>query len=57
MSLNKTAIEWCDRTWNPVTGCKHGCPYCYARKIAERLSAHSQLDTGVVQYPFVEVPA
>jgi protein gp37 len=23
-------------TWNPVTGCKHGCPYCYARKIAER---------------------
>lgn len=36
MTLNKTAIEWCDRTWNPVTGCQHGCPYCYARKIAER---------------------
>lgn len=36
MTLNKTSIEWCDRTWNPVTGCKHGCPYCYARKIAER---------------------
>jgi protein gp37 len=34
--MNKTAIEWCDYTWNPVTGCKHGCPYCYARKIAER---------------------
>lgn len=34
--MNKTTIEWCDLTWNPVTGCKHGCPYCYARKIAER---------------------
>lgn len=34
--MNRTKIEWCDWTWNPVTGCKHGCPYCYARKIAER---------------------
>jgi len=34
--MNKTKIEWCDYTWNPVTGCLHGCPYCYARKIAER---------------------
>lgn len=34
--MNKTGIEWCDYTTNPVTGCKHGCPYCYARKIAER---------------------
>ena len=36
MSMNKTKIEWCDYTWSPVTGCKHGCSYCYARKIAER---------------------
>jgi len=32
----KTKIDWCDSTWNPVTGCLHGCAYCYARKIAER---------------------
>ena len=32
----KTKIDWCDATWSPVTGCKHGCNYCYARKIAER---------------------
>jgi len=33
---SKTKIEWCDSTWNPVTGCLHGCEYCYARKMAER---------------------
>lgn len=32
----KTKIDWCDATWNPVTGCLHGCDYCYARRIAER---------------------
>ena len=30
--VNKTAIEWCDRTLNPVFGCSHNCPYCYARE-------------------------
>ena len=34
--MKKTKIEWCDSTWNPVTGCLHGCEYCYARKIANR---------------------
>ena len=34
--MNKTKIEWCDSTWNPVTGCKHDCPYCYARRISAR---------------------
>lgn len=34
--MNKTKIDWCDSTWNPVTGCFHGCEYCYARGIAER---------------------
>ena len=36
--MNKTKIEWCDSTWNPVTGCLHGCEYCYARKMACRFS-------------------
>ena len=38
----KTKIDWCDSTWNPVTGCLHGCPYCYARRIAERFSCEGQ---------------
>ena len=34
--MNKTKIDWADVTWNPITGCLHGCPYCYAREFAER---------------------
>ena len=36
----KTKVDWCDSTWNPVTGCLHGCEYCYARKIARRFGCH-----------------
>ncbi len=35
-------IDWCDATWNPVTGCLHGCEYCYARKIAYRFGVQFQ---------------
>jgi protein gp37 len=36
--FNKTNdnIEWAPYSWNPVTGCKNDCPYCYARDIAVR---------------------
>ena len=29
-----TEIGWAMYSWNPVTGCNHGCSYCYARVIA-----------------------
>lgn len=29
-------IEWAKWSWNPVTGCLHGCKFCYARDIANR---------------------
>jgi protein gp37 len=34
--FNKTneMVDWAAWTWNPVTGCWHGCDYCYAREIA-----------------------
>jgi protein gp37 len=28
------SIEWASWSWNPVTGCLHGCKFCYAREIA-----------------------
>ena len=37
---DKTKIDWADASWNPVTGCFHGCEYCYARSIAKRFGAH-----------------
>lgn len=36
----KTKIDWCDSSWNPVTGCLHGCEYCYARNIARRFRGY-----------------
>jgi protein gp37 len=27
-------VDWAKWTWNPITGCHHGCEYCYARDIA-----------------------
>jgi protein gp37 len=35
----KSAIEWTELTWNPVTGCTQvspGCGHCYAKTFAER---------------------
>ena len=31
--MNKTKIEWCDVTINPVMGCKNNCEYCYAKQL------------------------
>lgn len=38
--MKKTKIEWADATWNPVTGCFHGCEYCYARGIVNRFGGY-----------------
>jgi len=29
-------ISWAAWSWNPVTGCLHGCEYCYARETATK---------------------
>jgi protein gp37/ParB-like chromosome segregation protein Spo0J len=34
-NFSNEQIDWAKWTWNPVTGCLHGCRYCYAREIAE----------------------
>lgn len=40
-------IEWAYWSWNPVTGCYHGCTYCYARDIAERFYPH-KFDAAII---------
>ncbi len=47
--MNQTKIEWCDVTWNPVTGCKHGCPYCYAKNVAHRFGGWTSGDVTIHQ--------
>ncbi len=32
----REGIEWARWSWNPISGCLHGCQYCYARDIANR---------------------
>lgn len=45
--MNRTKIDWCTESWNPVTGCRHGCPYCYAARTARRFDAGLE-DKGVL---------
>lgn len=45
---DRSAIEWTDSTWNPVTGCTkitRGCDNCYAARFSERFR-------GVDGHPF-----
>lgn len=53
--MNKTKIDWCDSTWNPVTGCFHGCEYCYARGIANRFSTADKCHTFVNGHPIGKI--
>jgi protein gp37 len=45
---DRSAIEWTDASWNPVTGCTQispGCDNCYALAFAERFR-------GVAKHPY-----
>lgn len=40
-----SAIQWCDKVWNPTVGCTRvstGCEHCYAESLAPRLAAMGQ---------------
>ena len=36
--MSGSMIPWCTFTFNPLSGCRHGCEYCYARKLVHRFS-------------------
>lgn len=42
--MTRSKIEWCDHTWNPITGCRYGCEYCYASAMADRLGGDVRLN-------------
>jgi len=49
--MNKTKIEWCDYTINPIKGlCKNDCPYCYAKRMYKRFKwdEHIRLDLSAL---------
>jgi len=47
--MGTTKIEWCDKVWNPVTGCtpvSEGCRNCYAKRMANRLQGRYGYPAG-----------
>ena len=42
--MNKSKIEWCDHTWNPITGCRHNCNYCYAKRMVVRFAGDIRMN-------------
>lgn len=47
--MQKTEIEWSDKTWNPVSGCtkiSEGCKFCYAEEMAERFRGQKGFPNG-----------
>jgi protein gp37 len=43
--MAETTIEWTDKVWNPVTGCRKispGCANCYAANVAKRFWGERQ---------------
>lgn len=53
--MDKTKIDWCDSSWNPVTGCQHGCEYCYAKGIANRFGFHA-VEPDINKRVLLEMP-
>lgn len=49
-NVTNESVSWASWTWNPVTGCNHGCNFCYAREIANS-------DRMAAVYPFQFAPA
>jgi protein gp37 len=45
-------IQWCDKVWNPVRGCRRvspGCEHCYAERQAHRFSGVGQPYEGLTK--------
>ena len=45
-NITNEHIGWAGFSWNVITGCLHGCPYCYAREIALSPSMRAHFPAG-----------
>lgn len=49
---DRSKIEWCDATWNPLYGCtrvSEGCRHCYAEGLAARFCKPGQWGEGLTR--------
>lgn len=53
--MDKTKIEYCDSTYNPVSGCLNDCPYCYARRIAHRYKGCLESPDGLIDTEIIKL--
>ena len=52
INMSDSKIEWCDKTWNPITGCTKvspGCKHCYAE--LEHKNRHQAYKNGKQMAP------
>ena len=48
--MEPSKIEWTDYTWNPITGCRNDCAYCYAAKMAKRFCGDIRRNKSTADY-------
>lgn len=52
MANLNTGIEWCDATWNPISGCtkvSSGCKFCFAERMFPRVYGRDVVEKRYVQ--------
>mgnify|MGYP001558062363 CR=1 FL=1 len=55
--MQKTRIEWCDYTVNPVKGlCPMACSYCYARRMYKRFGWNPEIRYDVTLLNYEQKP-
>lgn len=42
--MGRSKIEYCDNTWNPITGCMHNCFHCPEKRFTRNFSGNVRLN-------------